>query len=677
MRDAYSTLLERANSSYSTVDNRIESDNNELERAASEAAIEGAVESSDGIGEDLLTDLEVMERLKYAKPSSAKNAIEDHVIRKMTEKNPAFMKTVFSDGSDVEKKAVNRVIRQEVDKTYNTIFNQRLQEDRLMTSNQRMLGNVSLAREDVGKAFQGLEEEYSRGRITQDSLERGRSMATKAYISEGATPQERTTRAMQIMLEHGDKPSTQTAANVELGKALRQIKSEVDIERRDVFESPDNLVEMDPQGVEVGWKRRFDSQQELIDWFYTTKMGIDPKDRDNPMYAGLKSVEADLLKEYGVDHAATESNLRRMNASLNRKPTIKSQKMANDGWYASPLKAVLDTNGYVNMSQAEIDSLMIGETGYVGNAPPDELTDAVATMATDERAFSVVNSFFAHFPPSNPVVSTRIAINSNLRDAWVKTVFYREVIQSQMGDEAGARRESGERFARYSAYRTQQVQGSIPTETKDKINKAVQDGLKATYGKEYHSKMHADDLMVATSLTEMLIASGTDPGKAFEQSRKIMARDLQYSELAVVSDGVSKVDLVYNPAKRYPNGGTYRVLPDRSTMEAPGWDNWKSYINDLKPVAAMYIGGLTQVGEAAPVTDVVDISLNVDPIEMESGSCSVVATTKSGAKYRIPLDRIAVSDYNFRRWQLATRPQQQERAEKATQAGQMSGIKPL
>jgi hypothetical protein len=437
-----------------------------------------------------------------------------------------------------------------------------------------------------------------------------------------------------------------------LGRAVREIKDDVDIHRRDVFENPDNLVEIDPRGNEVGWRRRFDSQAELVDWFYETKMGLLPFERDDPRYSGLQSIVSDLMKEFDQDTAATERNVRQMESSMSRSPTVKAQKSANDGWFSSPLRNALETRAFVEMPQDQVDVLMVNETGFAGNAPPVDLMKMIGSLSSDPQAFRVINSFFAHFPPSNPVVAAELD-NKSFHDAWVQSVVYRGLITSYQGSEEQARNELNSRMSQLRAYRTQQVQGLIPKEMKDKTEKAITDGVKSMFGSEY--PLPADDMMLLRSLADMHIGSGGDPAQSVAFAREVMARDLQYSEIPVVRNGKTSKDLVFNPQNNYGTKDAprvFRVLPDSATLSQTGPGSWSDYINDHKPIASGYIGSLRQVGGNASPDDtaVVSLELSTDPIEMQSGGCSLIATTRTGVRYRIPQDKISISHYNFTRW---------------------------
>lgn len=655
IKSSYSQLLGKANATFTMVERGIEQDNNDRERAAAEAARTLADEKIMGVGAMLLQDTDLAEEIKNADPRASLNAIQDFIISRMTEADPLFMKTVYEDGSDVEKKAVTAVIRKETETIFNKIAEQRNNEIRLQTSNMRMLESVNTAREDFPAAVESLDSRYSSGLITQEAHNRGMSMATKAFIGEGASPQERSTRAMGILMDYSDKPAIADAARVMLGRAVREIKDDVDIHRRDVFENPDNLVEIDPRGNEVGWRRRFDSQAELVDWFYETKMGLLPFERDDPRYSGLKPIVADLMSEFDQDTAATERNVRRMESSMSRSPSIKSQKAANDGWFSSPLRNVLETRAFVGMPQEQVDQLMLNETGFAGNAPPSDLIATISTLSSDSEAFRVINSFFAHFPPSNPVVSAALD-NKQFHDAWTQSVLYRGIIGSYQGNEEQARNDLQKRMSQLRAYRTQQVQGLIPKDTKDKTEKAITDGVESMFGSEY--PLPADDMLLLRSLADMHIGSGGDPAQSVAFAREVMARDLQYSEIPVVRNGKTSKDLVFNPQNNYGTEDAprvFRVLPDSATLSQTGPGSWSDYINDHKPIASGYIGSLRQVGGNAGPDDtaVVSLELSTDPIEMQSGGCSLIATTRTGVRYRIPQDKISISHYNFTRWMKA------------------------
>jgi hypothetical protein len=646
--EEHSKLLKETDSTLSIVDNELDENNKKYESAAAEAASERASELVSGNAEALLVDDEVSEGIFSQNPKSWRNAIEDVIVKGVVEKDPEFLSVVMGKGSDTEKRAVNRVIDREVDRVYDQMFQRRMTQERNAESSRLMYAAVNTAREDPTKSFNELSDRFQNGNINTEAFRRGLALGAKSHISEGKTPQERSTRAMALLSEHADKPEVAAAAFTGLNRANAEIKAELDISRRDAsMSSYGNLVELDPQGNEVGWRMQFDTQAELVDWFYKDKMGIEPKDANDPRYAGLQPMVADLLREFDQDDAKTAENIRVANASANRNPSIKKSVMANDGWAASPLKIALDTKSYLNMNQQEIDSLVIQETGYSNSAPPDELTRAVSSLGDDPRAFRVVNSFFAHFPPSNPVVSTQIASDSKLRDAWVKTVFYREVIQESQGDEEGAIRAANQRFSEFKGYQSEVASGLVSTETKKKTEEAVVKGLQAAYGKKAHETLPGDDRMLLMSLAEMHIATGGNAKNAVEFAQKVMTRDLGYTILSSNVNGQPTVDLVYNPPKRYDNGSTMRVLPENTgTLE------WNRYLDDLKPIASEFIGSLPSNGRPTPEdTTVVSIRVSHDPIDIESGGCSVVATTKTGATYRVPLDRISVSQYNFQRWQ--------------------------
>lgn len=676
IKSSYSQLLGKANATFTMVERGIEQDNNDRERAAAEAARTLADEKIMGVGAMLLQDTELADEIKNADPKASLNAIQDFIISRMTEADPLFMKTVYEDGSDVEKKAVTAVIRKETEAIFNRISEQRNNEIRLQISNMRMLESVNTAREDFPAAVESLDSRYAGGLITQTDYNRGLAMAANAHIGSGETPQERSTRAMSIIMDYADKPVVAGAAQVMLGKAIREIKDDVDIHRRDVFESPDNLVEVDPRGNEVGWRRRFDSQAELVDWFYETKMGILPFERDDPRYRGLQSIVGDLMKEFDQDTAATERNVRQMESSMSRSPTIKAQKSANDGWFSSPLRNALETRAFVEMPQDQVDVLMINETGFAGNAPPADLMKMIGSLSSDPQAFRVINSFFAHFPPSNPVVAAELD-NKSFHDAWVQSVLYRGLITSYQGSEEQARNELNSRMSQLRAYRTQQVQGLIPKEMKDKTEKAITDGVKSMFGSEY--PLPADDMLLLTSLADMHIGSGGDPAQSVAFAREVMARDLQYSEIPVVRGGKTSKDLVFNPQNNYGTKEApriFRVLPDSATMSQTGPGSWSNYIDDHKSIASEYIGSLPQFdGKASPDdTAVVSLELSTDPIEMQSGGCSLIATTRTGVRYRIPQDRISISHYNFTRWMKAVGEERIKSAETPTSSALSIGL---